>query len=621
MSGQARGRACQPCRSIKIKCELGTHGGPPPCERCTRLGKDCTVDAPRRQKDRVAELEAKVEALTKMLASQQMSDQHTEPSAETQLAVLQQNQHYGDIPKKRKLEPTPDGLIQPAWKLDLFDSSSASAQVLATTDLFKAVSLDSLVTYDLQQIILDRYKFTLSRLYPVVSLHPACGLTELKIMSPILLHAIILAAAHGILSIEDFDAVALSFIGTISTEVLSGGKKSIELLQALQVASLWYCAPRTHQSIATLFQFLHVAQVMALDLGCGGDLDPPGEFVPPELEVGHTMPAKRGWLVCFVLGASSLIHRRRPGDQRWTTHHSECLHALETSPDARAGDRLLALHVRGERLGLDIIQRLALAETIPSATIGEALTTLTMQDLEREVNEWRAFIPSDLDHPNLQTMAFAAEILIHEAVLHTGTNKHSFAVPYLPHRLFIGGYPAPEVTPDHVYSLQALKQACHNTIDAACSVSKEDFLSLPYFLFAPRIAYAAFILAKIHIAVTAPSNTLGIIMIASEVRLSYYLAKIVAFNERTKYDGSPGAATRVLEGCPMLSAWLLQYEEQLVTSSDTMSPTYDPEAMHDIPDEAASTTRSTNNVKPAVSASVLPDLSLNWDNFLDFGPN
>ncbi|KAK6413296.1 hypothetical protein LTR95_017879, partial [Oleoguttula sp. CCFEE 5521] len=76
MSGQARGRACQACRSIKIKCELGTHGGPPPCERCTRLGKDCTVDAPRRQKDRVAELEAKVETLTKMLASQQMNDQH-----------------------------------------------------------------------------------------------------------------------------------------------------------------------------------------------------------------------------------------------------------------------------------------------------------------------------------------------------------------------------------------------------------------------------------------------------------------------------------------------------------------------------------------------------------------
>ncbi|OQN95621.1 hypothetical protein B0A48_18220 [Cryoendolithus antarcticus] len=513
-----------------------------------------------------------------MLASQQIHDKQNEPRTEIEATVPQQGQHYGDMPKKRKLEPASDGPIEPAWKIDLFDSSSASAQVLATADLFKAV------------------------------------------MSPILLHAIILAAAHGILSIEDFDAVALSFIGTISTEVLSGGKKSIELLQALQVASLWYCAPRTHQSIATLFQFLNVAQVMALDLGCGGDLDPPGEFVPPELAVGHTVPAKRGWLVCFVLGASSLFHRRRPGDQRWTTHHSECLHALETSPDAREGDRLLALHIRGERLGLNILQRLALSESIPSATIGEPLTSLTIQDLEREVHEWRALIPSDLDHPNLQTVAFAAEILIHEAVLHTGTNKQSFAVPYLPHRLFIGGYPTPKVTSEHVYSLQALKQACHNTIEAACSVSKEDFLALPYFLFAPRIAYAAFILAKIHIAVTAPGNTLGVIMSPSEVQLDYYLAKIVTFNERTRYDGSPGAATRVLEGCPMLSAWLVQYEQQLATSSDTISPTYDSSTMDDMPTEAVLAMVSPNESKLVVSDVTLPDLSWNWDAFLDFGP-
>ena len=65
-----RARACDACHSIKIKCALGSTGEDPPCERCVRLGKECVVSPPIRQKDRVAELEAKIEALTKMLDAQ-----------------------------------------------------------------------------------------------------------------------------------------------------------------------------------------------------------------------------------------------------------------------------------------------------------------------------------------------------------------------------------------------------------------------------------------------------------------------------------------------------------------------------------------------------------------------
>lgn len=70
-----RGRVCDACHSIKLKCELGSAcGGDPPCQRCLRLRKTCLVSPPIRQKDRIAELEAKLEEVTKLLRLQEIQE-------------------------------------------------------------------------------------------------------------------------------------------------------------------------------------------------------------------------------------------------------------------------------------------------------------------------------------------------------------------------------------------------------------------------------------------------------------------------------------------------------------------------------------------------------------------
>ena len=84
-STSKRARACDACHSIKIRCDLGSAGGQPPCGRCVRLEKECTITPTKRQKDRVAELEAQVEALTRQLASQGIQ---TSPSEESPPTVV-----------------------------------------------------------------------------------------------------------------------------------------------------------------------------------------------------------------------------------------------------------------------------------------------------------------------------------------------------------------------------------------------------------------------------------------------------------------------------------------------------------------------------------------------------
>lgn len=73
-------RACRACVQIKAKCvprgsDLST------CERCHRLGKECTTPAPRKrarkQPAEIAELRERVDSLTRALVNQQHQELST----------------------------------------------------------------------------------------------------------------------------------------------------------------------------------------------------------------------------------------------------------------------------------------------------------------------------------------------------------------------------------------------------------------------------------------------------------------------------------------------------------------------------------------------------------------
>lgn len=60
-----RHRACEACHSAKVRCELAVPGSgiSRPCRRCRKVGRECYPAAPRLQRNRIAELEAQVQAL------------------------------------------------------------------------------------------------------------------------------------------------------------------------------------------------------------------------------------------------------------------------------------------------------------------------------------------------------------------------------------------------------------------------------------------------------------------------------------------------------------------------------------------------------------------------------
>lgn len=236
MTTQKRGRACVACASIKIKCQLGSDtSSQPPCERCVRLNKECILSAPKRQKDRVAELEAQVAALTKLLQKQGIQDptvaatQYDEDSIATspqQPAVT--GETNGNARKRRLLDDLPA-----SNSVEYISSTPVSSRDGDNSDIAR---LDRIVSLELQGCILERYLTEIVPVFPLVPIRGDQSLDALRAERPILLQAIIYAASPGVLSLDTQEDVARVFLNRLSGTNFDQGEKSLELVQAIQVS-------------------------------------------------------------------------------------------------------------------------------------------------------------------------------------------------------------------------------------------------------------------------------------------------------------------------------------------------------------------------------------------------
>jgi len=563
MPVQPRGRACQNCQSIKIKCELGAAGGgPPPCERCVRLGKTCTLAPPKRQKDRVAELEAKVETLTRLLNAQGLQDPAVEAtrlptsstavdeSSEAEVALVSQ--------KKRKLETSDyERSLQSST-----DDSSPEGLHADVNDGNATSRLDRLVSIELQQRVLDEYIASYQSVVPVVPLSSGTEVGSLRETMPHVLHAIVYIASCGILSWDLQDKINLSLIEDLTSKTLAQCKKSLDLLLALQLVCLWYRSPRNSTQIP-LFQLVHISSDMAIDLGFGGFQNPPSLSIAGMQEgLLGGVESCRVWLISFIISDTVAVLRRKANEQKWSLHHDYCLGVVEASGRATEDNNLLCLaqHARATRILASICDEMDLQTALVSPVIGTPTCQQIMFVLQNQINAWRLQVPVGLWSPSLTFSGFYMEIVLNEPVLYTPTNKNAFAAPFLIERVSVTDFPAPILTQHHTDCVRALASACHDLLDIATSFTGVEMISLPSLVYAPRIAHAAVMLLKLHVAVTVPGNTYGQALSAEELMTEEYYDKCLELVARGIEIDSEAVMVRIVKYVSELKKWLLQYE-------------------------------------------------------------
>ncbi|KAI9155722.1 Transcription factor himD [Paramyrothecium foliicola] len=534
-----RSRACEDCQRLKIKCDVST-SPTGVCERCQRNNLNCIPAAPRLQRDRIAALEAEVTELREQLR-QSSSGANT--------------------------ASTTSGRT-PGSQSGTQSSEEYGRSVLSF--------LDARIPLNRQEELLRFYAQHAGTVWPVVRL-PA--LDELREKSPILLLAVLVYTVTQETQGTEVDVhreLMREAMHIFGDQVLGRGDASMELVQALLVTSFWFKTTGWGEQ-GSCYQLIQLATDMAIDLGIGG----PSLMTTPiaymaRLDNSTSLEARRTWLACFLALAKSSISTRRPNPIPWDSYLEECLIHLENQGDQ--SDLMLGQIVRITRLIQDVSNELCLCQITKFVDGNEYATQRTMETLKSKVEIWTAEIPTSLAplRLTLEMWRHFAMVYIHEIVLHTPTNKASFAAPFIPGRIAIKDLPAPAIIiPPLRSSFEGLIQHCHAVVETVVAIEPTVILSLPFFSFAPTVVYSLYVLVTALVAATAPENTYGQILARDQFGVEWCNYKLRGITAKLKALDPTFSCftTRLFEATEWLETWYDDYAAILQQYDSKMDET------------------------------------------------
>jgi Fungal Zn(2)-Cys(6) binuclear cluster domain len=308
-----RPRACEACRQLKVKCEPDDNHPTGSCKRCAKANRQCVVTAPSRKRQkktdsRVAELEKKIDALTASLAARgghedpaldpaigtsQLADLHRQRNASFHEPQWPQNGRQQSMPgppasnmsqpqagTKRKLDdnfeyfgqelskaappqPFKSPMPAPIFEAAFTDKNRRVADDERYVDVIDRGVIDMQTAYR----CFDRYNAEMCEQLPIVVFPPGTKAEDVRKNKPLLFLAI-LAVSSGTIRPDLQPKFVSEATRTIADRIVYRGEKSLELCQTVQLMTCFYSPPERYEEL-NFNQLIHIAAVMALDIGMG----------------------------------------------------------------------------------------------------------------------------------------------------------------------------------------------------------------------------------------------------------------------------------------------------------------------------------------------------------------
>ena len=152
----------------------------------------------------------------------------------------------------------------------------------------------------------DRYMAEMCEHLPIVIFPPGTHAEELRKSKPILFLAV-LAVASGTIRPDLQPKLIVEITRALADRVIFRGEKSLELVQTIQVTTCFYQPPEKYEEL-NFNQLIHVAAVMALDLGMGkrskrgvGGMWRPYHENKRPLSDPNSVEVRRCWLGCYYM--------------------------------------------------------------------------------------------------------------------------------------------------------------------------------------------------------------------------------------------------------------------------------------------------------------------------------
>jgi hypothetical protein len=124
-----------------------------------------------------------------------------------------------------------------------------------------------IVSLDQATVLFHEYVTELVPHYPAVVFPPTVTAPEIRRTKPTLFLAII-AAAAGKSDPHLYSILNSEILSAYAQQIVIGSQKSLELVQAMIVTSVWYYPPGKFAQLK-FYEYIHMAATMAVDIGLG----------------------------------------------------------------------------------------------------------------------------------------------------------------------------------------------------------------------------------------------------------------------------------------------------------------------------------------------------------------
>lgn len=363
--------------------------------------------------------------------------------------------------------------------------------------------IDNLMSPELAERVFLRYVNDICPHFPAVPLAPGATAREIREKKPLLFLSLLAGSSHGsaeqLVSQEVQRELTKLLKDQLADIVWRNGEKSIEIVQALQVAVLWY-RPPLHFEQHNFYMYINCAAVMALDLGLGRKATPN----VMKLSIGpfrrfhpnsSSIEARRTFLVCYYLSMSITMVLRRPILLRWTKYIEESVKILETSPDALPSDKQLCQQVKLAHIGESISVQFCMDDPSVEVSISEPKVIYALKIFENELQQLkdenaqagevdRKFDLMACDFSNkpkaaLRLAEHVTNLYLHEIVLHQYQSPAEMQPPFSSDSVTSEVTKDGPIGPAHISALGECLTATHGILDTVLSIHLDVLITLP----------------------------------------------------------------------------------------------------------------------------------------------
>ncbi|KAI1002113.1 hypothetical protein K3495_g6089 [Podosphaera aphanis] len=635
-----RSRACEACRGLKVRCESDPNNPEAPCKRCTKANRNCVVTAPSRKRQkktdsRVAELEKKIDALTASLVAQRAngtpinqsgvneyaaplsaatpsrqtpfeqgtsrnlgssymhrSEEHSrdwkadnESKANlSPLTVADRKRKYADTPIAQAASPGL-GLELPSRPFIGSMGGWSGSKAKATTYEYVDVVQRGLITPEIASQLFEFYVEKLSPHMPLVVFPPGTTWISVQKSTPILFLAILDASSN--MNFPHLQQLLTSEIMAIYADrIIRNADKSLEIIQALQISTLWYSPPENVEELK-VYQLVNIAAVMGIDIGIGRKISPKPK--PPGItreQARHrnldidpeSIEAKRAWLGCYWLCSNASMCLRRPNLIRWSPFIADCVNVLENSPNAFPSDKLLCQWIKSQHIAEKIGAQLSPENPSSLVDTADPGAQYNLEDFEKDMEEWSATVKTGIMDPILRITECVLNLYMHEISLHVDHTVDEENLSSTNEAL-----QASESDRGHVPLSDACVNSlsvCLNSIDGIfetfMSLDIETIRCLPVAHFV-RVAYAVVILIKMYLGSSTPNSELSSVIDKDNLKLEQYLDRLMEVFQAASSEERSKSSSKFLLVIHSLKNCFQRHQEldiaQPGIASDISSPT------------------------------------------------